>query len=139
VILGVLDIEESGQDTYDEAGLFGLLDATSPSVVVAESFDYRAGEEGGLVLVSRNLLGVSKLWCTLHHVDYHEQSPSEGKAYFTNDALRALGLYDRGKPHTRDAMRHLLRFLTHGAGAKHLTREERHRLLTAKLVGIGKE
>lgn len=40
------------------------------------------------------------------------QSPSEAKAYVTNDRLRHWGLWIVGKDHERDAMRHMLLAIT---------------------------
>lgn len=39
------------------------------------------------------------------------QSPSDAKGYMTDERLKALGWWARGKPHSRDALRHLATYV----------------------------
>jgi len=107
-----------GQGQLTEGSLHAMLSAICPSAIVAESFEFRQRQRDGLVLVSRNLLGVSRLWAELRDVPHTEQSAAQGKAFFTDQKLRAVGAYTRGSPHKNDATRHLLYWLTFSKGAR---------------------
>lgn len=110
----------AGQGGFSETELWGLLSGVSPAAIIAESFEFRQRARTGLVLQSRNLLGVSRLWADLHDVPYSEQSASQGKAFFTDEKLRAVQAYWTGLEHARDATRHLLFWLTFGKGSQYL-------------------
>lgn len=108
----------AGQGEYSEYDLYLMLSAISPTAIIAESFEFRQRARTGLVLMSRNLLGVSRLWAELHGVFYSEQSASQGKSFFTDDKLRAMEAYKVGLQHARDATRHLFFWLAFGRGSK---------------------
>ena len=108
---------QCGEGDFSTLQLFGLLESICPSYLVAEQFDYRNKSRPGLVLYSRNLLGVSEMWAELRDSCYRTQSAARGKSFFTDAKLRQLGLYEPGKPHARDALRHLLAFLEFGLGS----------------------
>lgn len=108
----------AGEGDYTEAELWGLLSSVSPAAIVAESFEFRQRARDGLVLQSRNLLGVCILWTTLRNVPYFEQSASKGKGFFTDEKLRSVQAYWKGLGHARDATRHLLYWITFGAGSR---------------------
>lgn len=58
------------------------------------------------------IIGWLKLECPFLGIPFAMQSPSKGKAFGTDDKLRALGWYDRTPGgHRNDAARHLLTFL----------------------------
>jgi hypothetical protein len=105
----------AGESKLTESGLFGLCESISPLYVVAESFEFRQSKSR-IVLDSRDLLGVLKLWATLRHRSYHTQSASTGKSYFDDDKLRKEGVYTVGSAHARDATRHLLHWITFREG-----------------------
>jgi hypothetical protein len=97
--------------------MFGLLDSISPDYLVAEGFEYRNDSRPGLVLYSRNLLGVCEMWAELRNACFRTQSAAKGKGFYGNEKLRKLGYYESSSPHARDAIRHLLTFLTFGLGS----------------------
>jgi hypothetical protein len=99
-----------------ELALYDLLDHWRPEIVIAEDFEYRNPGRAGLDLTPVKLLGVISVWCQQNKVAPIFQKASLGKAYFSNDKLHALKLYRRGKPHGRDALRHLLQWWQFGAG-----------------------
>lgn len=60
---------------------------------------------------SLEIIGAARYLCTRSGIPFTLQSPSEAKAFATNDKLRQLGWYVRGMQHANDALRHLLVFL----------------------------
>jgi hypothetical protein len=79
------------------------------NAVVCESFDNRGNIAA--LLVSVEYIGVVKLASDLHLTEAIFQTPSEGKTFWDDRKLRKLGLW-KPTTHERDAVRHLLYFLT---------------------------
>lgn len=71
-----------------------------------ESFKLRYGRYPDLSPVE--VIGVIKEWARQKHIPISTQSPSEVMGFWTNERLKGMGLYQPGKPHAMDAMRHLL-------------------------------
>jgi hypothetical protein len=132
VLDGEISKIESGQAKLSEADLWSMLESIKPSYVVAEAFEYRQDQRDGLVLTSRNLLGVSALWAELRDAHYRTQSAAQGKAFFSNSKLRSLEMYIPGKEHARDSLRHLLTFLAFGSPL--LSTRERHRIVANEVL-----
>jgi hypothetical protein len=83
---------------------------THDTHVVIESFDNRI-RHVNTELVSLQYIGAIKLWCRQNKVPYTMQTPSQGKAFFTDDKLTACGVLSRPLKQYKDAndaMRHLL-------------------------------
>jgi len=78
-------------------------------VVVCESFNYQRRDK--VVLTSVEYIGVAKLWCATTKSKYEPQSPSQGKGFWDDKKLKAVGLYTNS-PHSRDATRHMLYYFT---------------------------
>jgi hypothetical protein len=98
-----------GPDRH-ELELVGLLDTFRPGIVVCESFQHTQGKHAELI--SAEYIGIVKYWCKTHlGVGLVMQTSSEGKGFWTDDKLKACGLWKISK-HTRDATRHLLTYIT---------------------------
>jgi hypothetical protein len=81
-------------------------------IVVTESFQYRQGKwRPNVSLMSREYIGVTKLFCANNVHDYVEQTAAQAKALVTDDKVKAMGLWHTGWPHAMDATRHLLFYL----------------------------
>lgn len=101
--------------------LYKLLELYSPDVVVCEEFNYRivtlgGTEMPGIVLDSKEYIGVAKLWCQINDKPIMMQSPalsSRTKGLWTDTKLKALGLYQApgGRQHMNSAMRHILNYI----------------------------
>lgn len=104
-----------------ESELYNTLLAFAPQYIVCESFEYRNKSRAGLVLTSRNLIGIVNLYGQSFRDDCRVfmQSPAQGKSFFTNDKLKKMELYPVGLEHGRDALRHFLRWYEFGYGAKY--------------------
>ena len=104
---GTIRIEDD--DQIDE--LFGHLDRwrTHDMHVIVERFENRMRTAWNEI-ISLYYEGAIIGWCKANDVPYTRQTPSQGKAFFTNEKLTACGLLARPlKEHkdANDAMRHL--------------------------------
>lgn len=115
---GRFEFRRAGQGEYSEAELWFLLESISPLYLIAEGFDFRQKARDGLVLYSRNLLGVCELWAEICDREYIEQSAAKGLSFFTDAKLSKMGCDSKGLPHARDATRHLMNYMFFRAGFK---------------------
>jgi hypothetical protein len=110
------------QATDDVAELWDRLNNTKPRYIIMESFDFRNAPKRHtkVELFPRELIGVARLYSLVadHDCAIYLQSPSQGKGYYTDSVLKGKGLYKPAHPHAMDASRHLLQWLTFGAGYK---------------------
>lgn len=102
--------------TEHHEDLWDLLLNEFPHVIVCESFSNRG--KAAVDLIPREYIGVVKFY--KQHImdatfDYRElimQSPSQAKAFWTNDKLKACSLWKgTGLKHAMDATRHVLYYL----------------------------
>jgi hypothetical protein len=106
---GQLGPEEHHQQLY---GLLEFMETDPDFIVVTESFQYRQGKwRPNVSLMSREYIGVTKLFCANNVHDYVEQTAAQAKALVTDDKVKAMGLWHTGWPHAMDATRHLLFYL----------------------------
>lgn len=91
--------------------LWELLCELGPETVVCESFEYRNANRPGLVLDSKEYIGVAKLWTQQHDVPFVEQTASTAKNFVKDSNIKKLDLWAPGLNHAMDAMRHLLFYL----------------------------
>lgn len=80
--------------------------------IVCERFEYRNTSRAGLVLDSREYIGIAKLFSQERGVPLEFQNASEAKGFVRDSHLKRLALWSSGYPHANDAMRHLLFYLT---------------------------
>ena len=103
--------------------LYGLLSQTAVDVddyrIVCESFEYRNQSRPGLELISKEYIGVTKLYCQLFDVPLTMQTASQGKAFTKDENIKKLGLWStqRDDRHAMDAYRHLFVYLIHNPNA----------------------
>lgn len=95
------------KDLYDFLG----MQQTDNTIIVSESFEYRNERRPGLVLVSKEYIGVTKLFAEERGVPYFEQTASKAKGFVKDSNLQKLGLWSSGFQHAMDAMRHLLYYM----------------------------
>lgn len=96
--------------------LFELLNRKKPDVVVSESFEYRRGQRDHVELVSREYIGIGKLWCRLNDRKMVLQTAASAKTFVTDERLSDCGLLLMPRTiwpnqHMNDAMRHLVFYL----------------------------
>jgi len=102
----------------DVEDLWDRLDRFAPRFIIMEDFEYRQRARAGLDLTPVKLIGVAQLYelKAPHQCALYLQKAATGKAYYRDPTLKQHGLYKRGVPHGMDASRHLLQWLTFGAG-----------------------
>lgn len=84
--------------------LYDILCEIKPKAVIYERFDFRSAKNGA-VLVGVEYIGVVELYAQMHCLEVFKISPSDGKAFWTDNKLRAAHMYKRGMPHAMDATR----------------------------------
>ena len=65
-------------------------------------------------LHTAKLIGVIVACCGLHGVPYHMQMAQQTKGFCTDSKLKQWGMYQVGKSHARDAIRHGCYYLLFG-------------------------
>ena len=96
----------------------GHLEYMQPKFIVMESFLHRQAMK--VDYTPAEVIGNVKDWASSNDVKVKMQSPTEPKHFWTNEKLKKVKLYTRGKPHSNDAMRHLLYYLVKHEGRKDL-------------------
>lgn len=93
--------------------------------VIYEDFEYRNQARTGLDLTPVKIIGVIEMYKEFHEpfISFYKQSAATGKAFYSDDRLKQLGVYKIGKPHGRDATRHLLQWANFGAGGRYIDLE----------------
>lgn len=107
-------------DHHAELELLLQMQHTEDYRVVYETFEFRNAARPGLELVSREYIGVIKLWWQKVQrgldgwIELTAQQPAQavGKLSFTQDRhLKNMGLWRPGYRHANDAQLHLLYYL----------------------------
>jgi hypothetical protein len=112
------------QRMFSHAQLFRFLDSHSPDFVVCESFEYRNRQRDNLELISREYIGVAKLYCEIREKPrLCMQTAAQGKGFFNDTKLRQMKLHQSSPSHGRDAARHLLHWFNFGGGYKFNTKQ----------------
>lgn len=94
------------------ADLWEWLVVYRPDIVISESFEYRNKARAGLVLVSKEYIGITKLWCNLYEKEYNEQSPASAMGFVQDQHIKNLSMWKTGNPHAMDAVRHMIYYCT---------------------------
>lgn len=98
--------------------LFQYLSDHFPDTIVCERFDYRPKQKAA-ELTSVEYIGIIKYFCDYATADLVLQQQLKGdKGLWTDDKLKALGLYKVGMPHANDATRQVLYYVTVTMGDK---------------------
>lgn len=116
----------SGQAKWNELNLYDELKRSKPDIIIYETFEYRNSpkHKDRIELFSRNLIGVLNLYvyerdAQGHSCGCYQQTPFQGKSYYTDNRLKIDKLHKPLKGgHANDAVRHLLQWFTFGPGYK---------------------
>lgn len=111
---GTCILEPSGhmvvtQASFSHSTLVQYLNALEPTVLIYESFQYRRIPNADLTAVE--LIGVIKLWGANSETKLVEQPPSS-KVMWDDLKLKKMDLYKPRNPHSMDALRHMLYYVT---------------------------
>ena len=106
---GQIGPHEHHLDLYN----FLCFEQTHDFVVVCESFEYRNEQRVNVELISREYIGVAKLFTAERQRGKKLilQTAGKVKPFWSDDKLRKLGLWSVGRKHANDAMRHLLHYM----------------------------
>ena len=97
---------------YHHLDLWNCIVNGQPDVLVYETFQYRNQSSAGLVLDSREYIGLFQMYGQMYHqCSVVSQSPSQAKGFVKDQTLKEAGIYVPGHPHENDAARHLLFYL----------------------------
>jgi hypothetical protein len=114
---------QTAQAEFTKAELFTYLNTIAPNHIVCESFEYRNQARTGLILESRELIGIINLYVELNPPCTLKMQPPGmviGKtAYYTDARLKLSGIYRRGQIHANEAAKHLLYWFKFGPGFKY--------------------
>jgi hypothetical protein len=91
----------------------------TPSHLICEDFEFRKNARAGLDFTPAHLIGVLKAYHGFHANQYVRMQPaSMAKTgfYGTDAALKRCGVHMPNKPHSNDAIRHLLQWFSFGPG-----------------------
>src|ERR1051326_385779 len=91
-------------------GINRLITMVQPDVVLYEDFKHRA-QLISSELYSLQVIGVLRLWLEENPREQWHCLPAEAKAFWSDDKIKAIGLWERGKKHAMDAMRVLLTYM----------------------------
>lgn len=109
------------KDHHNQLDIFLGMQQTDRFTIVCESFDYRNKSRAGLVLISREYIGVMKRFCQERNVEYIMQSASQGKvtknSFTRKENLQKLGLWvptgGSTMNHAMDGYGHILYYMIH--------------------------
>lgn len=82
-----------------------------PELIICESFEYRNTSPAGLNLIPVEYIGIVKLVAVNILADVEMQTASIAKGFVKDENIKRLGLWEPGKPHAMDALRHLLFYI----------------------------
>lgn len=108
--------------SYDDVDdLWRRLKDLQPRYIIIEDFEFRQKSRAGLILFPVQMIGVARLYSLIAPppCSIYVQKAAQGKSYYKDPILKKNGLYKRGIPHAMDASRHLLHWITFGAGYEH--------------------
>lgn len=103
-------------DHHKELWDFLLRGTVGPSgnfTIVSERFDFRQHDDHrtGVELISREYIGITKLFCKMYGHPVVLQSAGQAKPFVTDEKLKIMGLYQKGSAHKRDATRHAIYYM----------------------------
>jgi hypothetical protein len=88
--------------------LYDMLCALGEKTLIYEAFHFRQGMDGA-VFTGVEYIGVIELVGQLNCLEVVKITPSDGKGFWDDKKLRAIGAHKPGHIHANDAMRVLLR------------------------------
>jgi hypothetical protein len=112
---------DTGQAKYNHKELYDGLVRQRPQHLVCERFEFRKKSREGLILYSRELIGIANLYSQQFGISLTMQQPSEALGgFWTDKQLKKDKLYKvTTGGHANDALRHLLQWYVFGAGFKY--------------------
>lgn len=123
VTTGVAYTDVGGQDivtvhivgSMSHRMIWDTLEVYKPEVIIRERFSYQRRDKVVLEPVSIN--GAIQTWFEVRGTNLgcqniKVQTPSQAMGLWTDSKLKKLELWEPGRPHAMDAVRHLLYYIT---------------------------
>ncbi len=116
---GVLSlVDQIAQREFDLAikEMASLISTTEPTIAIIEDYkvySHKADAHKWSKLHTPRLIGGIQALCILHEVPYRMQMAS-AKSFCNDERLKDWRMYQVGKPHATDAVRHGLYFILFG-------------------------
>ncbi len=126
------DSRPTFSESTDRFGLYRVVRAWRPSVVVCESFIPRPGALSSQPEALR-IIGYLEGWAEENGAEFVLQSPSQAKSFGTAAKLKAVGWWPKGLGHAQDAARHLLVFLCTASRGREIDEDRTNQLLVEAL------
>lgn len=112
----------TGQARLDHLTFWLQLSKSNPEVLISERFEFRQKARKGLELYSRELIGITNLFCQMYERKLCMQQPGDAMHKFPDTQLKKDGIYKPANVHANDAARHLLWWFQHGSGYQYNTK-----------------
>lgn len=95
--------------------VWDVLENYKPEKIVCERFNYQRRDK--VVLEPVSIIGAVKTWYEVRGISLGSrsltlQTPSQAMNLWTDSKLQKIGLWEPGRPHAMDALRHLLYYIT---------------------------
>lgn len=89
--------------------IYDFLTFHKPTYIVYEDFKHRP-QIITTELYSLQVIGIIRLWAQQYYTPVSTMLPATAKAFWTDDKIKALGLWKPGHKHAMDALRVLLTY-----------------------------
>lgn len=95
---------------HPHESLFDTLSSLRPKKVIYEAFHFRQNMKG-VVFTGVEYIGIIELYAQLNCLEAIVITPSDGKGFWDDKKLKAIGVHNPGHPHANDSTRLMLRHL----------------------------
>lgn len=98
-----------------------LLDYAAPKFIMHESYriyDWKTENHSWSGVPTIHVIGCLETLCIQRSIPWDTQSAGQAKNFCTDEKLKSWGVYEVGKKHARDAIRHGCLFLLFGQPEK---------------------
>jgi len=110
-------LTECGQCPGDPVHLDNLITRLDPDIIVCEEYriyGWKAKRHAWSDVPTLRLIGGIQMICTQRNIPMVLQGAQQAKGFSKDDKLRAWGLYQVGKRHANDSIRHATYYLLFG-------------------------
>ncbi len=100
-----------------------LIHVFKPEIVVIEDYriySWKADQHKWASLHTPQTIGATKTLCHINHIPLFKQMAQQAKQFCTDKKLKDWKFYQKGKPHSRDAIRHGCYFILFNKYSKKL-------------------
>lgn len=110
------EIIETWEEKFSHRDFWDELHIEVPNLIIIENFIHT--QVSRVNLYPAELIGIASLFVEIMHwvpIQLVKQNPDKRK-WWTMEKIKAINLWESGKPHAMDALKHLLVYETFTAG-----------------------